>query len=146
MASTKRPQNTCKGCGYTWFPRGKSLSLKCPSCGSQDVKAAGGWGGAGILVVAAMMIFGGDKKEEKAAAPEVEAAAQVAADAAAAIADPATPLVAETARDEAISASASQDAPQAADPVAASDGSTCVNDGSDDPTAPCKKAKPSDQF
>lgn len=34
---TKRPQNRCKQCGYTWYPRGKSVSLRCPNCGSQDV-------------------------------------------------------------------------------------------------------------
>ncbi|MFY9223918.1 MAG: hypothetical protein WAQ98_14705 [Blastocatellia bacterium] len=31
---TKRPQNVCKSCNYTWHPRGHSLSSKCPKCGS----------------------------------------------------------------------------------------------------------------
>lgn len=29
---TLRPQNRCKTCGYTWFPRGKSISIACPRC------------------------------------------------------------------------------------------------------------------
>src|SRR5262245_35281 len=32
-----RPQNTCGHCGYTWYPRGKDLSNKCPNCGSRSV-------------------------------------------------------------------------------------------------------------
>jgi hypothetical protein len=31
---TLRPQNRCEGCGYTWYPRGKDLSARCPDCGS----------------------------------------------------------------------------------------------------------------
>lgn len=33
---TKRPQNICKNCGYSWYPRGKSISAKCPRCGSTN--------------------------------------------------------------------------------------------------------------
>src|SRR5471032_831930 len=40
MAATKRSQNKCKKCGYTWHPRGKNMSLKCPSCGSSEVGCA----------------------------------------------------------------------------------------------------------
>lgn len=29
---TYRPHNTCKGCGYTWYPRGKDISQACPRC------------------------------------------------------------------------------------------------------------------
>lgn len=35
--ATKRNQNGCGGCGYTWFPRGKNRSSKCPQCGSGSV-------------------------------------------------------------------------------------------------------------
>jgi|APGre2960657404_1045060.scaffolds.fasta_scaffold96748_2 hypothetical protein len=34
--STYRPQNTCHSCGYTWYPRGKDVSLICPNCGSYE--------------------------------------------------------------------------------------------------------------
>lgn len=34
--STYRPQNTCHSCGYTWYPRGKDVSLRCPNCGSYE--------------------------------------------------------------------------------------------------------------
>jgi hypothetical protein len=34
---TYRPQNACEDCGYSWHPRGKDLSLKCPSCSSTNV-------------------------------------------------------------------------------------------------------------
>lgn len=61
MARTKRSQNRCKSCGYTWYPRGKSISLKCPSCGSEDVGFAGGTLGVIALVVAAVFFFGGNK-------------------------------------------------------------------------------------
>ena len=39
--STKRSQNRCKDCGYTWYPKGSHLSRKCPSCGSKNVTFAG---------------------------------------------------------------------------------------------------------
>lgn len=29
---TRRLQNTCLACGYTWFPRGKDVSAVCPQC------------------------------------------------------------------------------------------------------------------
>lgn len=34
---TERPENACDTCGYTWYPRGKSRSSKCPECGSRRV-------------------------------------------------------------------------------------------------------------
>jgi hypothetical protein len=34
---TKRPQNFCSSCGYSWYPRGKSVSAACPRCGSEGV-------------------------------------------------------------------------------------------------------------
>ena len=39
---TKRPQNQCSDCAYSWFPKGKSLSNRCPNCGSQNVMIAPG--------------------------------------------------------------------------------------------------------
>lgn len=62
MSGTKRAQNKCKKCGYTWYPRGKNISLKCPSCGSSEVGFAGGGlllGGLALLVIA---IFGSNNK------------------------------------------------------------------------------------
>jgi predicted RNA-binding Zn-ribbon protein involved in translation (DUF1610 family) len=37
---TKRPLNLCHGCGYNWYPRGRSVSHKCPRCGSTNVETA----------------------------------------------------------------------------------------------------------
>ena len=34
---TYRPKNECDDCGYTWYPRGKNRSLRCPHCGSRDI-------------------------------------------------------------------------------------------------------------
>ena len=32
----QRPQNICKTCHYSWYPRGKNISHKCPRCGSTN--------------------------------------------------------------------------------------------------------------
>jgi hypothetical protein len=37
---TMRPKNQCNRCGYTWYPRGKNVSNKCPNCGSGAVQVA----------------------------------------------------------------------------------------------------------
>ena len=37
----KHWQNLCKHCGYTWYPKGKALSMQCPRCGSGAVTLAG---------------------------------------------------------------------------------------------------------
>ncbi|NRR28659.1 hypothetical protein HSX11_00360 [Oxalobacteraceae bacterium] len=63
MAATKRSQNKCKKCGYTWYPRGKHISLKCPSCGSSEVGYAGTGIGVFALIVIAVMVFNANKKE-----------------------------------------------------------------------------------
>ena len=34
--NTKRPQNMCYNCWYTWYPRGKNISNICPNCGSRS--------------------------------------------------------------------------------------------------------------
>jgi hypothetical protein len=31
-----RPLNQCHDCGYTWYPRGKDVSHRCPRCSSTD--------------------------------------------------------------------------------------------------------------
>ena len=53
MYRTRRPQNICKNCGYTWYPRGKSISLYCPNCGSHDTSIFIGLRSAlfGLIVV-----------------------------------------------------------------------------------------------
>ena len=62
MRWTKRVQNRCKGCGDTWFPKGRNLSHKCPNCGSRNVTYAG-CGCCGCLAllvasgIAAMVLF-----------------------------------------------------------------------------------------
>ncbi|MES2069867.1 MAG: hypothetical protein V4488_05935 [Pseudomonadota bacterium] len=61
MASTKRTQNKCKSCGYTWYPRGKNISLKCPRCGSTNVGYVGGGLGLAILCIIGIFIFSGNK-------------------------------------------------------------------------------------
>lgn len=38
MRNTLRPQNKCGSCGYTWHPRGKNQSPKCPACGSRSTR------------------------------------------------------------------------------------------------------------
>lgn len=54
---TLRPQNLCKSCGYSWYPRGKSLSPKCPHCGSSDTSIdSSGCVGGGILVVVVVLL------------------------------------------------------------------------------------------
>ena len=32
----QRPQNICKTCNYSWYPRGKNISHRCPRCGSTN--------------------------------------------------------------------------------------------------------------
>jgi hypothetical protein len=51
---TKRPQNVCKKCAYTWYPRGKRLSLKCPRCGSTET--AIGCSGCATVIVLALLL------------------------------------------------------------------------------------------
>ena len=68
IAMTQRPQNCCKRCQYTWFPRGKNVSRKCPHCGSTEVDlvplpplAPAAMGCVGILLLFAVIgaIFSG---------------------------------------------------------------------------------------
>ena len=73
MAATKRSQNKCKDCRYTWYPRGKDLSRECPNCKSTNVTFAGPGLGSillGLVIVgAAAVFFGGNKKSEEAPIP-----------------------------------------------------------------------------
>lgn len=57
MGATKRPQNKCKSCGYTWYPRGKSISNKCPNCGGSQISKVGSWGGLLVLLFIGYAIF-----------------------------------------------------------------------------------------
>lgn len=63
MRATRRPQNVCKSCGYTWNPRGHNLSPNCPRCGGTKVRIVGG----GIVLIIALLVLwgictGGHKK------------------------------------------------------------------------------------
>lgn len=55
---TLRSQNKCSACGYTWFPRGKGISLSCPGCGSRNVGVPRSSGIAGKMVLAFLVIAG----------------------------------------------------------------------------------------
>jgi len=48
----QRPQNICKTCHYTWYPRGKNISHRCPRCGSTrtEMRYEG-------LIIAAVLIL-----------------------------------------------------------------------------------------
>lgn len=54
--ANKRSKNKCKSCGYTWYPKGKNLSRKCPDCGSREVTYSSG-GCCGLIILLAL-IFG----------------------------------------------------------------------------------------
>jgi predicted RNA-binding Zn-ribbon protein involved in translation (DUF1610 family) len=81
---TLNPKNKCSACSYTWYPRGKALSLRCPSCGSTDVEivrlAAGGIGGVGIAI-AALVVFAifrnSDRVEVPSDPPKTEQAISI---------------------------------------------------------------------
>lgn len=69
MGATKRPQNKCKSCGYTWYPRGKSLSIKCPNCGGREVSTVTSWGGLAGIAFIIYAIFGSHTKPNDVATP-----------------------------------------------------------------------------
>lgn len=66
MAATKRSLNKCVDCKYTWYPKGKDLSARCPECASVNVKYAGmgllGQLGVGVVIVLGLFIFSGKDK------------------------------------------------------------------------------------
>ena len=55
---TKRPQNACRRCNYTWYPRGKHVSHSCPRCGSREVELASAalFRAIGEMVVALFLV------------------------------------------------------------------------------------------
>src|SRR5262245_15118809 len=57
---TQRPQNYCRTCGYTWYPRGKNRSANCPRCRSQDVELVleEGPRAIGYLITAPFVLIG----------------------------------------------------------------------------------------
>lgn len=71
MIKTKRPQNCCKSCGYTWYPRGKNLSLRCPNCGHTGVKTIGA-SSAAIALVLWFAMSGNNNKSPHPASPTTD--------------------------------------------------------------------------
>lgn len=75
MGATKRSQNTCSDCNYTWYPKGKNLSRECPNCKSKNVKMVGPGVGSilgGLIAIGiAIAIFGGNKKSEDNVSPVI---------------------------------------------------------------------------
>ena len=73
--ATKRSQNRCKDCGYTWYPKGSHLSRKCPSCGSKNVTYSGC--GCFTLIVGVIAVsilfalFGGRTESDSSTRPPV---------------------------------------------------------------------------
>lgn len=57
MSTQKRPQNRCKSCHYTWYPRGKDVSYMCPRCGSTDVTVVFPWGALVTIAVIFYIVF-----------------------------------------------------------------------------------------
>ena len=58
-------RNICEKCQYTWYPKGHDVSLKCPSCGSSQVKvlaSSAPLAGCVVFVVAGVLIavYGAD--------------------------------------------------------------------------------------
>jgi len=51
--NTKRPQNICHNCWYTWYPRGKNISNICPNCGSRST----GLDMSGVIVLVILVIM-----------------------------------------------------------------------------------------
>jgi hypothetical protein len=61
---TKRPLNRCEACGYTWYPRGKTLSPRCPRRGSDHTAVDNNGAPVSLAVLA-------DALEEAGGAGEV---------------------------------------------------------------------------
>jgi len=71
MSSTKRSQNKCGSCGYTWYPRGKDKSLKCPNCGGNKVSITGRGGLILGFIFVGWLIFGNKEKPPERPGPKV---------------------------------------------------------------------------
>lgn len=60
-----RPLNQCAECGYTWHPRGRNLSRRCPNCGvvftswrdDRTKPSAGGWSAIAVLAFTTPFLF-----------------------------------------------------------------------------------------
>jgi hypothetical protein len=50
-SNTKRPRNGCKGCGYSWYPKGRNKSVKCPRCNNIKVILHPGAYGVGVVTI-----------------------------------------------------------------------------------------------
>lgn len=57
---SKRPTITCSGCGYSWSPRGKNYSLKCPNCSAtlNYERQTSGGGGCGCVGCISTVVIG----------------------------------------------------------------------------------------
>lgn len=69
-----RPQNRCRTCFYTWYPRGKNVSSKCPNCGRATVEVVvlslRGCGSLLLVVVCAVyLLFGSAGSREPTTPP-----------------------------------------------------------------------------
>lgn len=54
---TKRTLNRCGQCNHTWYPKGRDVAVRCPECGSTQVKAEGqAAGGCGTTVLLLVLI------------------------------------------------------------------------------------------
>jgi hypothetical protein len=62
--TAKRPLNKCGSCGHTWYPKGRSLSVRCPECRTTGTKKAGAGVGAAVLFLDALSVFGGEKESQ----------------------------------------------------------------------------------
>ncbi len=71
MATPIRPQNHCTKCQYNWYPRGHSISIRCPKCNSTEIN--GPWNskkgeknsqnnpsvlGGGCLLIVIVLVIG----------------------------------------------------------------------------------------
>ena len=58
MGWTKRPQNFCRSCKHSWYPRGHNRSARCPECKSPEVELAleGCLRAVGYLIVAPLVL------------------------------------------------------------------------------------------
>jgi len=73
MRLTKRPQNKCGYCKYTWHPRGKNISNRCPNCGSNDVRKVTPWVRISIVAFLIYIFTGKEPPKNTPAAPEYHA-------------------------------------------------------------------------
>lgn len=83
MGKTIRPQNKCGSCGYTWYPKGKNQSHRCPKCQSTSTSIVGPSIGATVLAVAVYVVYSmfggsGSSDPKPASAPQVSSEPETA--------------------------------------------------------------------